>query len=226
MDPSQLLARVRPYILHVDPSGTIRAAAGGYLGVLDCDNDAMVGHSVLDYLPADDHHTIASYFLDSAESADTAPPAPFRATMVASDGRPIPVEVIAMALPGQPRCDGWVMTVVPHESMSIPVQPLEALINNRPLPEVLALIADKPSKLVKRYIAERRLFWSCEPDEAHLAYAAQSVGSDALLFASDYPHWDCTFPGAVAKLAQRSDLDEVTKEKLLHGNASEFYRLK
>lgn len=92
-------------------------------------------------------------------------------------------------------------------------------------PYAAPFIADKPTRLVDRYIAERRLFWSCEPDEAHLGYAAQCLGSQALMFASDYPHWDCTFPGAVAKLANRTDLDTTARQRILHGNAAEFYGL-
>lgn len=90
-------------------------------------------------------------------------------------------------------------------------------------PYASPFIRDKPSALVARYIDERRLFWSCEPDEAYLGAAVDALGAGAVVFASDYPHVDCTFPGAVAAVAERKDLDDRAKEGLLADNAAALY---
>ncbi|MHB8328092.1 MAG: amidohydrolase family protein [Acidimicrobiales bacterium] len=47
----------------------------------------------------------------------------------------------------------------------------------------------------------RRQGWiSVEPDEPHLATIVESVGADRLLWASDYPHPDASYPGMVDDL--------------------------
>ena len=84
-------------------------------------------------------------------------------------------------------------------------------------------ISEKPSALVARYAAENRIFWSCEPDEACLGAAIDFVGPGAVVFASDYPHVDCTFPGAVDLVRKRDDVDDGVKQRLLHDNALALY---
>ena len=80
-----------------------------------------------------------------------------------------------------------------------------------------------PSELVARYLREDRLFWSCEMDEAELPRAVEILGEGAVVFASDYPHWDCTFPGAVDALASRKDLSSSAKERIFSDNALRLY---
>jgi predicted TIM-barrel fold metal-dependent hydrolase len=90
-------------------------------------------------------------------------------------------------------------------------------------PYASPFITDKPSRLIARYIDEARLFWSCEPDEALLGAAVEQLGPQAIVFASDYPHVDCTFPGAVDAVADRADLDDAAKHGLLAANAHALY---
>ena len=73
----------------------------------------------------------------------------------------------------------------------------------------------KPSE----YLADRRIFISCEPEEADLAYALNTLGEDIAVYSSDYPHWDCTFPGSVQELLDQDGLTEVQKRKILSQNA-------
>jgi predicted TIM-barrel fold metal-dependent hydrolase len=92
-------------------------------------------------------------------------------------------------------------------------------------PFAAQFIEHSPSELVHRYIAERRLYWSCEPEESQLANAISVLGPHAVVFASDYPHWDCTFPGAPDAVRNRGDLDDVAKTGLLGDNARSLYRI-
>ena len=83
-----------------------------------------------------------------------------------------------------------------------------------------APLALKPSE----YFA-RQCFISAEPDERALPAVVSLLGDDNLLFASDYPHPDGIFPGVVAALADRDDLSETTKAKVLRDNAARCFGL-
>lgn len=79
------------------------------------------------------------------------------------------------------------------------------------------------------YLDEGRLFFSCDPDERYLAMAAEAqlapgvAGEDCILWASDYPHSDAIYPGALRALTERDDLSETQKRKLTRENAQRLY---
>jgi len=81
------------------------------------------------------------------------------------------------------------------------------------------LLKAKPSE----YLKTGRYFFSCEPDERMLGRVVDEIGDDLIIFASDYPHWDGTFPNAVRKLRDRDDLSETSKRKILGENALRLY---
>jgi Amidohydrolase len=58
-------------------------------------------------------------------------------------------------------------------------------------------VPKKPSD----YVRSDSCFVSCEPDETGLANTAEVLGSDRIVFASDYPHGDCDFPHSVTNFA-------------------------
>jgi len=80
-----------------------------------------------------------------------------------------------------------------------------------------------------RYLDEGRLFFSCDPDERYLAFAVNAQlaghtrGEDCIVWASDYPHSDALFPGAVAALTGREDLSAEQKAKLTSRNAARLF---
>jgi uncharacterized protein len=76
-------------------------------------------------------------------------------------------------------------------------------------------ITRKPSEYF-----QRQCFISLDPDERDVAHVADAVGSDKIVFASDFPHYDAIFPGAVAAVRDRQDLSEETKRLILGENAS------
>jgi predicted TIM-barrel fold metal-dependent hydrolase len=69
------------------------------------------------------------------------------------------------------------------------------------------------------FVGEGRVVISCEPEEHGIRYAAERLGPGAVVYASDYPHWDAEFPGSVDAVRDRRDLDEPTKRAILGGNA-------
>lgn len=55
---------------------------------------------------------------------------------------------------------------------------------------------------------------------------ANYIGEDHVCWASDYPHWDAIFPGAVEELRKNmGGLSERAQEKILGENASRFLNL-
>ncbi len=73
------------------------------------------------------------------------------------------------------------------------------------------------------YVTEGRVLVSCEPGEHAIAYVSERVGSDKILFASDYPHWDADFPNSVRAISEREDLSDDVKQNILSRNASAFF---
>jgi predicted TIM-barrel fold metal-dependent hydrolase len=61
-----------------------------------------------------------------------------------------------------------------------------------------------------------------EVEESSMPAAAGLGWADNICFASDYPHYDAVFPGAVAAVRSRG-LDADLEAKLLGGNALRFY---
>lgn len=88
------------------------------------------------------------------------------------------------------------------------------------LPFQVPWLKMKPSEYFRR-----QCYASCEPDEDHLGNIVQAVGSERILFASDYPHWDAKFPGAPQAILNHPDLTEDAKRKIMGENAIQLLRL-
>lgn len=82
------------------------------------------------------------------------------------------------------------------------------------LPFQVPWLKMKPSEYFKR-----QCYVSCEVDETDLGTAVATLGEDRVLFASDYPHWDATFPGVTQTLQNRADLSDSAKTKILRENS-------
>jgi predicted TIM-barrel fold metal-dependent hydrolase len=79
----------------------------------------------------------------------------------------------------------------------------------------------KPSEYFRR-----QCFVSCEPDDVALKTAVPLGLEDILMWASDYPHFDCTFPGVVDELRESCDsLPESAQRKIMGDNAARCYGL-
>jgi predicted TIM-barrel fold metal-dependent hydrolase len=72
----------------------------------------------------------------------------------------------------------------------------------------------------------RQCWISFEIDEPSLPALAPIIGAERIVWGSDYPHHDSTFPGAVAKLRKTiAGLPAHTQARILGGNAVDCYRL-
>jgi predicted TIM-barrel fold metal-dependent hydrolase len=72
----------------------------------------------------------------------------------------------------------------------------------------------------------RQCWVSFEGDERTLPLLAPAVGTDRIVWGSDYPHADSTFPGAAADLrASIASLDREDQASILRANARALYGL-
>jgi len=77
------------------------------------------------------------------------------------------------------------------------------------------------------YIRSNRIFFSCEGGEESLAYAVQRLGTEVLLFASDFPH-ENNIPRAkheIEEMLERPDLTAEDKRRILRDNVQRFYQV-
>jgi predicted TIM-barrel fold metal-dependent hydrolase len=82
------------------------------------------------------------------------------------------------------------------------------------------------TKSPTRYVREGHIYFSCEADEPLLPQALDYVGPDRIMYASDFPHWDHSYPKSVKELADRADLTDAQKASIFSGTARRFYNLK
>jgi predicted TIM-barrel fold metal-dependent hydrolase len=73
----------------------------------------------------------------------------------------------------------------------------------------------------------RRQGWiSIESDEPCLRQVIDAVGVERLLWASDYPHPDATFPGCVDEVFGIESLTDDERKQILSDNPAAFYHLR
>jgi predicted TIM-barrel fold metal-dependent hydrolase len=83
------------------------------------------------------------------------------------------------------------------------------------------VLKKKPSE----YVRGGNIFFSCEADEWLLPQAVKLVGEDQIVYASDFPHWDHSFPGSIEEIRERGDLSDRQKQKILADNCRRLYGL-
>jgi uncharacterized protein len=75
------------------------------------------------------------------------------------------------------------------------------------------------------YVRSGKIYFSCEADECLLPQALQLIGDEQVVYASDYPHWDGSYPHSLGELRGREDLTDAQKRKLLADNARRLYKI-
>ena len=83
------------------------------------------------------------------------------------------------------------------------------------------LCKKKPSE----YLSSDNLYYGCEPEEKMISHVVNEIGSKTLMYASDYPHWDMSWPESAVILWRREDLSFEAKKNILENNAKRFYNL-
>ena len=75
------------------------------------------------------------------------------------------------------------------------------------------------------YIKSGKVYVHVEPGEKLIPEVIREMGSNRLMYASDWPHWDHEYPESVFGIWEREDLTEEQKRGILRDNALEFYGL-
>ncbi len=81
------------------------------------------------------------------------------------------------------------------------------------------LLKRKPSE----YLASEQFWYSIEIEESMVPYVVDRLGAGHFLWASDYPHWDTSWPHSVSHFLDRTDLSDATKRQILGDNPSRLY---
>ncbi len=72
----------------------------------------------------------------------------------------------------------------------------------------------------------RRQCWiSAEPDEPTFAATVDYLGADHVMWASDYPHPDATFPGALREIRELDSISDETRRQILQDAPATLYDL-
>ncbi len=91
--------------------------------------------------------------------------------------------------------------------------------------EKLPSLVPRLKRLPSDWARSPNLIFSCDPDETTLPSVLEWLGSDHVMYASDYPHWDAKTPDSVKIVATRDDLTEDQKRRVLSHNAARIYHL-
>jgi predicted TIM-barrel fold metal-dependent hydrolase len=91
--------------------------------------------------------------------------------------------------------------------------------------EQLGWTFDPPMKRTPGEIFREQCAIGCETEEPMIPYVQQRLGEEAVMWASDFPHFDCELPGLLAPLLERSDLSPSQLDGAVRRAASRFYHL-
>ena len=58
-----------------------------------------------------------------------------------------------------------------------------------------------------------------------IPYVQKRLGNDKVMWASDFPHFDCYLPGLVSPVTERHDMSPEQEDAYLGDAAANFYRL-
>ena len=81
------------------------------------------------------------------------------------------------------------------------------------------LLKRKPSE----YMASGQFWYGFEIEESSIPFVIQRIGADKLLYASDYPHWDSSWPNTVKTFLGREDISDADKRQILGDNPQRLY---
>ena len=73
------------------------------------------------------------------------------------------------------------------------------------------------------FVAWRQCFVSPLPDEVMLPHVIDLIGSETLIYTTDYPYPYPGFDRAVSALRDRTDITADDKRAILHDNAVRLY---
>jgi len=91
--------------------------------------------------------------------------------------------------------------------------------------EVMGWMFDPPIARNASQVFRDQCVIGCESEEPMVPYVQQRLGTDKVLWASDFPHFDCQMPGLVKPMLERRDMTEEERAGALQHAAAKFYKL-
>jgi predicted TIM-barrel fold metal-dependent hydrolase len=89
-------------------------------------------------------------------------------------------------------------------------------------PSFMSKVTLKPSEYFVR-----QCFVSIDPQEPHIDPLVAAIGDESIVWATDYPHADSVFPGAVDVLRSgMKELSTTSQERILSSNAQRLFGIK
>jgi predicted TIM-barrel fold metal-dependent hydrolase len=82
-----------------------------------------------------------------------------------------------------------------------------------------------PLELAPSEYFKRQCFVSADAEERMVAQVISAIGPDNICFSTDYPHDDHPFDGVLDQLANRKDIPEESRKKILGGNAARAFKI-
>jgi predicted TIM-barrel fold metal-dependent hydrolase len=127
---------------------------------------------------------------------------------------------------------GLVFAGVPEKFPTLRIAALEACCGWVPflmdrLDEEFEKRGSREAPLLKRkpseYMTSDQFFYAFELEESTVPYVIQRIGAEKLLYSSDYPHWDTSWPNTVKMFKGRSDIPDADKRQIAWDNPQRFY---
>ena len=88
------------------------------------------------------------------------------------------------------------------------------------------IFGSSDQKTLPSEIFARQCVISFDPDEAALAFTAEHLGAEKIIWASDYPHPDAKIPGVVKELKEAiAPLAPESQREIMGASARRFYHL-
>ena len=91
--------------------------------------------------------------------------------------------------------------------------------------EIMGWMFDPPLDRRPSEIFREQCYVGCESEEPMVPYVQVRFGDRKVLWASDFPHFDCEMPGLVTPMLERDDLTPNGRAGALETGALEFYGL-
>ncbi|MEZ5236666.1 MAG: sensor domain-containing diguanylate cyclase [Acidimicrobiales bacterium] len=137
MGADKLLGAMRAMVVTVDGAGTVRDVRGPLEELLGRRPDELLGRSLARLVAEEDLDLLRDGFGPLPVPGAVHQPAPFRLHLLTVDGGRLPVDVLVSNLPDEPEVAGWVAVLVPRQAMATITEPLELLLADAPLEEVM-----------------------------------------------------------------------------------------
>jgi len=87
------------------------------------------------------------------------------------------------------------------------------------MPQYVPSLTCKPSEA----FGGGQCFISCDADEVMLVDAVDALGDRSIVYASDYPHFDCKFPDTVRLIVENDGVSPAAKAHIFKDNAVQLY---